>query len=71
MTIDYNQTTALYDSKTLKTTVADNPGIAGLDIRAVLPPVADWEDGEEDNYIRFSEFIRAVKTEGWGISKSC
>lgn len=71
MTIDYNQTTtALYDSKTLKTTVADNPGIAGLDIRAVLPPVADWEDGEEDNYIRFSEFIRAVKTEGWGISKA-
>lgn len=68
MTFDYNQsTTSLYEAKK----VADKQHIHalnGLKIRAVLPAVADWEDGVENNYIHYSQFSRAIKTEGWGIS---
>jgi putative aldouronate transport system substrate-binding protein len=67
MTFDYNQsTTALYDSKKVAESTA--PALAGHKVRAVLPPVADWDDGVTGNYVRFSEFSRAIKTEGWGIS---
>lgn len=67
MTLDYNQsTTANYDSK--KVASSTKPAVQGLKIRTVLPPVADWDDGVDGNFIHFSEFSRAIKTEGWGIS---
>ena len=39
---------------------------------AVMPPVARWYDGTDENgvYMRFTESWRSVKTDGWAISKA-
>jgi putative aldouronate transport system substrate-binding protein len=37
---------------------------------AVMVPVARWNDGEGEKYMRFTESWRSVKTDGWAISKA-
>jgi putative aldouronate transport system substrate-binding protein len=37
---------------------------------AVMVPVARWNDGTGETFMRFTESWRSVKTDGWGISKA-
>ena len=60
MHYDYNQTQTIYNETKLDQA-------AGEKYRAVLIPVARWNDGTEQ-YMRFTESWRSVKTDGWGIS---
>ncbi len=64
MHYDYNQTQTLYneDGKTLDTA-------AGEKYMAVMVPVARWDDGTGEQFMRFTESWRSVKTDGWAISK--
>ena len=54
---DYNQTQTIY-----------NNTINGIEYVAVMVPVAKWNDGTGDQYMRFTESWRSVKTDGWAIS---
>lgn len=65
MHYDYNQTQTLYneDGKTLD--VAN-----GEKYMAAMVPVARWDDGTGEQFVRFTESWRSVKTDGWGISKA-
>jgi len=65
MHYDYNQTQTLYneDGKTLDTT-------NGEKYMAAMVPVARWDDGTGEQFMRFTESWRSVKTDGWGISKA-
>ena len=58
MHYDYNQTQTIYNETKLG---------EGEKYRAVMVPVARWNDGTEQ-YIRFTESWRSVKTDGWAIS---
>ena len=58
MHYDYNQTQTIYNETKLQ---------EGEKYRAVMVPVARWNDGTEQ-YMRFTESWRSVKTDGWGIS---
>lgn len=61
MHYDYNQTQTAYNKSKL-----DND--AGEKYMAVMVPVARWDDGTGEKYMRFTESWRSVKTDGWGIS---
>jgi putative aldouronate transport system substrate-binding protein len=57
-TYDYNQTT---------TALNDTVSVSGFELRPVITPYAEWEDGE---WYPFSSSWRSVKGDGWGIVKS-
>lgn len=63
MSYDYNQTQTLLNQTKLQ---ADQ----GEKYMAVMVPVAKWNDGTGDKYMRFTESWRSVKTDGWAISKA-
>ena len=58
MSYDYNQTQTILNETKLG---------EGEKYMAVMVPVARWNDGKEQ-YFRFTESWRSVKTDGWGIS---
>lgn len=61
MHYDYNQTqTILNDTKLQE----------GEKYMAAMVPVARWNDGTGEIFMRFTESWRSVKTDGWGISKA-
>ena len=62
MSYDYNQTQTILNETKLQT--AD-----GEKYMAVMVPVARWDDGTGESFMRFTESWRSVKTDGWGISK--
>ncbi len=59
MHYDYNQTQTVYNETKLQ---------EGEKYMAVLIPVARWNDGTGETFMRFTESWRSVKTDGWGIS---
>ena len=60
MSYDYNQTQTIFN---------ENGKLSdGEMYRAVMVPVARWNDGSGESYFRFTESWRSVKTDGWGIS---
>ncbi|MBP1562452.1 MAG: hypothetical protein J6C38_01895 [Oscillospiraceae bacterium] len=65
MSYDYNQTQTL-----LNKTKLNKDGQEGEKYMAVMVPVAKWNDGTGDKYMRFTESWRSVKTDGWAISKA-
>jgi len=62
MSYDYNQTQTLFNN--------DGKLQDGEKYMAAMVPVARWDDGTGEQYMRFTESWRSVKTEGWGISKA-
>ena len=61
MHYDYNQTQTAHNRTKLDTA-------AGEKYMAVMVPVARWNDGTGEKFMRFTESWRSVKTNGWGIS---
>ncbi len=59
MHYDYNQTQTILNQTKLQ---------EGEKYMAVMVPVAKWDDGTGEQYFRFTESWRSVKTDGWGIS---
>ena len=59
MHYDYNQTQTVYNETKLQD---------GEKYMAVMVPVARWNDGTGEVFMRFTESWRSVKTDGWGIS---
>ena len=59
MHYDYNQTQTVYNETVLS---------EGEQYRAVIIPVARWNDGTGETFMRFTESWRSVKTDGWAIS---
>ena len=59
MHYDYNQTQTIYNQTKLQD---------GEKYMAVMVPVARWNDGTGETYMRFTESWRSVKTDGWAIS---
>ena len=59
MHYDYNQTQTAYNQTELQD---------GEKYMAVMVPVARWNDGTGDKYMRFTESWRSVKTDGWALS---
>ena len=60
MSYDYNQTQTIFN---------ENGKLSdGEMYRAIMIPVARWNDGSGEQYFRFTESWRSVKTDGWGIS---
>ena len=59
MHYDYNQTQTVYNETKLQN---------GEKYMAVIIPVARWNDGTGEIFMRFTESWRSVKTDGWGIS---
>jgi len=59
MHYDYNQTQTLMNATKLQ---------EGEKYMAAMVPVARWDDGNGEQYMRFTESWRSVKTDGWGIS---
>lgn len=64
MHYDYNQTQTAYNA-----TALNKDGDEGEKYMAVMIPVARWDDGTGEQFMRFTESWRSVKTDGWGISK--
>ncbi|MBR3307660.1 MAG: hypothetical protein IKI75_10485 [Lachnospiraceae bacterium] len=64
MSYDYNQTQTIFneDGKTLDTA-------AGEKYMAAMIPVARWDDGNGETFMRFTESWRSAKPGGWAISK--
>ncbi len=60
MHYDYNQTQTVYNQTALQ---------EGEKYMAVMVPVARWNDGTGEQFMRFTESWRSVKTDGWAISK--
>lgn len=62
MHYDYSQTQTIYNDQ----------GVLGDGemYRPVMVPVARWNDGTGEQFFRFTESWRSVKTDGWGISKA-
>lgn len=61
MSYDYNQTQTIFNQ---------NGSLAeGEKYMAVMIPVAKWNDGTGDSYMRFTESWRSAKPGGWAISK--
>ncbi len=56
---DYNQTQTIMND-----TVLDD----GEEYIAIMIPVACWDDGTGETYMRFTESWRSVKTDGWAIT---
>ena len=63
MHYDYNQTQTAYNA-----TALNKDGDEGEKYMAVMVPVARWNDGTGEQFMRFTESWRSVKTDGWGIS---
>lgn len=61
MHYDYNQTQTIYNETKLQ---------EGEKYMAAMVPVARWNDGTGEQFMRFTESWRSVKTDGWGISKA-
>ncbi len=61
MHYDYNQTQTVYNATKLQ---------EGEQYMAAMIPVARWNDGTGEQFIRFTESWRSVKTDGWAISKA-
>ena len=61
MHYDYNQTQTVYNQTALQD---------GEKYMAVIIPVARWNDGTGEIFMRFTESWRSVKTDGWAISKA-
>ena len=61
MHYDYNQTQTVYNETKLQ---------EGEKYMAVMVPVARWNDGTGETFMRFTESWRSVKTDGWAISKA-
>ena len=61
MHYDYNQTQTVYNEIKLD---------EGEMYRAAMIPVARWNDGTGEVFMRFTESWRSVKTDGWAISKA-
>lgn len=61
MSYDYNQTQTVMNGTKLQN--AD-----GEEYIAIMVPVAKWNDGKKEEYKRFTESWRSVKTDGWAIS---
>ena len=61
MHYDYNQTQTLMNATKLQ---------EGEKYMAAMVPVARWYDGTGEQFMRFTESWRSVKTDGWGISKA-
>ena len=59
MSYDYNQTQTVMNDTKLQ---------AGEEYIAIMVPVARWNDGTGESYMRFTESWRSVKTDGWAIS---
>ena len=59
MHYDYNQTQTVHNETKLD---------EGEKYMAVLVPVARWNDGTGEIFMRFTESWRSVKTDGWAIS---
>ena len=59
MHYDYNQTQTVYNETKLQD---------GEKYMAVMVPVARWNDGTGEQFMRFTESWRSVKTDGWAIS---
>ena len=62
MHYDYNQTQTIHNE--LSSGVLQE----GEKYMAVMVPVARWNDGTGEQFFRFTESWRSVKTDGWGIS---
>ena len=65
MSYDYNQTQTAYNE-----TYLNKDGQTGEKYMAAMVPVARWNDGTGEKYMRFTESWRSVKTDGWVISKA-
>lgn len=61
MSYDYNQTQTIMNKTKLQ---------EGEKYMAAMVPVARWDDGTGEQFMRFTESWRSVKTDGWGISKA-
>ncbi len=61
MHYDYNQTQTVYNATKLQESEK---------YMAVMVPVARWDDGTGEQFMRFTESWRSVKTDGWAISKA-
>jgi putative aldouronate transport system substrate-binding protein len=63
MIYDYN------DSSTPQATITNTRNTLDSDFhfQAILPPVIDWR--QDGNYFHFTEAVRSVKNEAWGIPK--
>ena len=61
MHYDYNQTQTAFNETKLQD---------GEKYMAVMVPVALWNDGVNESYMRFTESWRSVKTDGWALSKA-
>lgn len=59
MSYDYNQTQTVMNDTKLQD---------GEEYIAIMVPVARWNDGNGESYMRFTESWRSVKTDGWAIS---
>ena len=59
MHYDYNQTQTVYNETKLQ---------EGEKYMAAMVPVARWDDGTGEKFMRFTESWRSVKTDGWAIS---
>ena len=71
MHYDYNQTQTAHNEKYLNK-VKEGDTVVDADLgekyMAVMVPVARWNDGTGETFMRFTESWRSVKTDGWGIS---
>ena len=64
MHYDYNQTQTIHNEQNV-----DNPVLSANEkYMAVMVPVARWNDGNGEVFMRFTESWRSVKTDGWAIS---
>ncbi|MDE5588579.1 MAG: hypothetical protein K2J60_05485, partial [Acetatifactor sp.] len=70
MHYDYNQTQTLYNETVLNKDKDGNRTDEGEKYMAVMVPVARWDDGTGEKFMRFTESWRSVKTGGWAISKA-
>ena len=59
MSYDYNQTQTIMNNTKLQ---------AGEEYIAIMVPVAKWNDGTGDVWMRFTESWRSVKTDGWALT---
>ncbi|MBR1861291.1 MAG: hypothetical protein IJ796_05470 [Lachnospiraceae bacterium] len=60
MSYDYNQTQTIFNE--------DGKLDADEKYMAVMIPVAKWDDGTGETYMRFTESWRSAKTGGWAIA---
>lgn len=70
MHYDYNQTQTVYNETKLNRDADGNKTDEGEKYMAVMVPVARWDDGTGEQFMRFTESWRSVKTDGWAISKA-